>query len=68
MPFKNNIFFPLYVEYVDEIFNPHIPQMRIIRIFRIFRIRMANPKHNTHVPFDAKKNVSLETALVSLSS
>ena len=47
MPFKKTSFFPLYVEYVDEIFNPHphphIPHMRIIRIFRIFRIRMANP-------------------------
>ena len=42
MPFKKTSFFPLYVEYVDEIFNPHphIPHMRIIRIFRI---RMANP-------------------------
>ena len=31
------------MEYVDEIFNPHlhIPHMLIIRIFRI---RMANPK------------------------
>ena len=45
LPFKKTSFFPLYVEYVDEIFNPHphIPHMRIIRIFRIFRIRMANP-------------------------
>ena len=45
MPFKKTSFFPLYVEYLDEIFNPHphIPHMRIIRIFRIFRIRMANP-------------------------
>ena len=48
MPFKKTSFFPLYVEYVDEIFNPHphIPHMRIIRIFRIFRIRMANPNAN----------------------
>ena len=40
--FKKTSFFPLYVEYVDEIFNPHphIPHMCIIRIFRI---RMANP-------------------------
>ena len=41
LPFKKTSFFPLYVEYVDEIFNPHphphIPHMRI------FRIRMANP-------------------------
>ena len=45
MPFKKTIFFPLYVEYVGEIFNPHphIPHMHIIRIIRIFRIRMANP-------------------------
>ena len=47
MPFKKTNFFPLCVEYVDEIFNPHphphIPHMLIIRIFRIFRIRMANP-------------------------
>ena len=49
MPFKKTRFFPLYVEYVDEIFNlhPHIPHMSIIRIFRIFRIRMANPKSCT---------------------
>ena len=49
MPFKKTSFFPLYVEYVDEIFNPHphIPHMRIIRIFRIFRIRMASPSTNT---------------------
>ena len=47
LPFKNNIFFPLYVEYVDKIFNPHILHMRIIRIFRIFRIRMANPSPNS---------------------
>ena len=37
----------LYVDNVDEIFNPHthphIPHMRIIRIIRIFRIRMASP-------------------------
>ena len=48
MPFKKTSFFPLYVEYVDEIFNPHphthIPHMRIIRIFRI---RMANPNQDT---------------------
>ena len=45
LPFKKTSFFPLYVEYVDEIFNPHphIPHMRIIRIIRIFRIRMASP-------------------------
>ena len=47
MPFKKTSFFPLYVEYVDEIFNPHphphIPHMRIMRIFRIFRKRMASP-------------------------
>ena len=45
MPFKKTSVFPLYVEYVGEIFNPHphIPHMRIIRIIRIFRIRMANP-------------------------
>ena len=51
MPFKKTSFSPLYVEYVDEIFNPHlhphIPHMRIIRMFRIFRIRMANPNENT---------------------
>ena len=51
MPFKRASFSPLYVEYVDEIFNPHphphIPHMRIIRIFRIFRIRMASPNLNT---------------------
>ena len=49
MPFKKTNFFPLYVEYVDEIFNPHphILHMRIIRLFRIFRIRMANPNTNT---------------------
>ena len=39
MPFKKTNFFPLYVAYVDQIFNPHIPQMRIIRIFHI---RMAS--------------------------
>ena len=32
------------MEYVDEIFNPHILHMRIIRIFRI---RMANPSPNS---------------------
>ena len=39
LPFKKTSFSPLYVEYVDDIFNPHphIPHMRI------FRIRMANP-------------------------
>ena len=53
LPFKKTSFFPLYVEYVDEIFNPHlhlhILHMRIIRIFRIFRIfriRMASPNDN----------------------
>ena len=51
LPFKKTSFLPLYVEYVDEIFNPHphiphIPHMRIIRIFRIFRIRMANPNQD----------------------
>ena len=59
MPFKKTIFFPLYVEYVDEIFNPHphphIPHMRIIRIFRI---RMANPNYHHEEPA-GKKHLEL---------
>ena len=46
LPFKKTIFSPLYVEYVDEIFNPHIPHMRIIRIFCI---HMANPRTLVYV-------------------
>ena len=35
MPFKKTSFFPLYVVYVDENFNPHphIPHIRIIAYF-----------------------------------
>ena len=62
MPFKKTSFFPLYVEYVDEIFNPHphIPHMRKIRIFRIFRIRMANP---TSLTLQACQDYDVNTSL-----
>ena len=49
LPFKKTSFFPLYVEYVDEIFNPH-PHIPHIRIIRIFRIRMANPSRRSQRP------------------
>ena len=45
LPFKKAHFFPLYVENVDGIFNPH-PQIPHMRIIRIFCIRMANPNNN----------------------
>ena len=57
LPFKKPIFSPLYVEYADEIFNPHpLPHMHIIRIFRI---RMANPNVHCKVLFESSlRNVS----------